>query len=44
MDSDYDTVEVILTGKSAAKEVNLNQGDLNQGMLNKCILFIYKFN
>ena len=44
MDSDYDTVEVVLTGKSAAKEVDLNQGDLNQGMNIKCILFINKFN
>jgi len=38
MDSDNDLVEVVLTGKSAAKEVDLNQG------MNKCILFIYKFN
>jgi len=40
MDSDYDTVEVILTGKSAAKEVDLNQGDLNQGMFEQ-MHFIY---
>jgi len=24
MDSDYDTIEVVLTGKSAAKEVDFN--------------------
>jgi hypothetical protein len=39
MDSDhYDFEEVVLSGKSAAKEVDLNQG------MNKCIFFIYKFN